>query len=165
MGCNSSSEMRLPKGTSEGGTTTFYFVSRTGFLSMGKLQTWREMKFQLLREDWTWHDVLAPTRDVLAEYIIVSHRWVRADDADPTGKQCEAIKQYVETHTKVKKIWVDVCCLPQGKRNKVEQKYFRSTLKNVNILYVGFTVCFLLDLSVVSRFLVRSRVLSGNASY
>ena len=142
----------LPTSKMDGDTTTFFFVSRENFLSMGKLQTWSEMTFELLREEWSWQDVLAPSKDVLAEYLIISHRWVRADDADPTGKQYEAIKQYVGTHTKVKKIWADVCCLPQGHRNRAEQEYFRSTLQNVNILYVGFTVCFLLDLSVMSRF-------------
>ena len=66
--------------------------------------------------------------------------------------QYEVIKKYLEDHRNVEKVWADVCCLPHGKRSNAEEAYFRSTLKSVNILYVGFAVCFLLDASVVSRF-------------
>ena len=105
-----------------------------------------------MQEDWSWQDVLAPSEDVLARYVVISHRWVRQDDADPSGVQFKVIKKYLEDHPFVELVWADVCCLPQGRRSKAEDAYFRSTLKNVNILYVGFTVCFLLDASVVSRF-------------
>ena len=119
---------------------------------MGKLLTWNTLGSALVQEDWSLQDILAPSEDVLAKYVVVSHRWVTQDNADPSGTQYEVIKKYIEDHTTVDKVWADVCCLPQGKRSSTEEAYFRSTLKSVNILYVGFTVCFLLDASVVSRF-------------
>ena len=132
--------------------TTFYFVPREMFLSMGGLLPWSTLKSALVPEVWSWQDVLAPSEDFLAKYVVVSHRWVEQGNADPSGTQYKVMKKYLEDHPEVEKVWADVCCLPQGVRSDEEDAYFRNTLKNVNILYVGFTVCFLLDASVVSRF-------------
>lgn len=119
---------------------------------MEGLLTWNTLKSALVREDWSWQDVLTPSADVLARYVVISHRWVTQNNADPSGTQYEVIKKYLEDHPGVEKVWADVCCLSQGRRSNAEEAYFRSTLKSANILYVGFTVCFLLGTSVVSRF-------------
>ena len=148
------SSMQTLQTTNTGGegNTTFYFVPREKFLSMGRLLTWNTLKSALVPENWSWQDVLAPSEDALARHVVISHRWVTQNSADPSGTQCEVIKKYLEDHPDVEKVWADVCCLPQGRRSNAEEAYFRSTLKSVNILYVGFAVCFLLDASVVSRF-------------
>ena len=74
----------------------------------------QQLKDELIAEVWSWKDALNPTEDNLATYLIVSHRWNKPGNADPEGKQLKAIKTHLEQHPSVQKLWVDVCCMPQG---------------------------------------------------
>ena len=151
--------------TPKEGITTFYFVPREKFLSMGELLTWNTLKAALVQEDWSWQDVLVPSEDVLARYAVISHRWVTQNNADPSGTQYKVIKKYLEDHPSVELVWADVCCLPQGVRSNAEDAYFRRTLKSVNILYIGFFGMLLARRQRGFSILVRSRIFFGNAPH
>ena len=46
-----------------------------------------------------------PRQDALARHVVISHRWVTQNSADPSGTQYEVIKKYLEDHPDVEKVW------------------------------------------------------------
>ena len=104
----------MPSEQSDNERTKFIFVSRDTFLSLEHMKPWQKLKDELIAEEWSLKDVLNLTEDILATYLVVSHRWNKPGDADPEGKKLKAIKTYLEQHPSIQKLWVDVCCMPQG---------------------------------------------------
>ena len=62
------------------------------------------------------------------------------------------VQRYLRANPHFKYVWLDYWCLPQGKRTASEQREFDGQLRNINLLYLGFSVLILVDLSYISRF-------------
>ena len=82
----------------------------------------------------------------------VSHRWMDRDASDKDGVQLRALQEWLLADPKIKWVWLDEWCMPQGKRTSAETSSFLLMLKHVNMLYLGTTVLILLDISSISRF-------------
>jgi len=92
------------------------------------------------------------SNELLDEFLSVSHRWDSPACADPSGKQYHCIRDYVLNNVKVKFVWVDSWCLPQGSRTDKDALVFAKTLPHINLLYLTTKVLLLVDLSYLSRF-------------
>ena len=79
-------------------------------------------------------------------------RWETAAAPDPDGIQLEKIQAYLREHTRIKWVWYDYACLPQGQRTAEESAIFKRMLNAVNMLYLGCSVLLLVDSSYPSRF-------------
>jgi len=88
----------------------------------------------------------------LKGYLIVSHRWWTKTDHDPKGDKLRTIQRFLENHHEIEYVWLDFYCLPQGRRTKDEDIFFRTTPKRVNYLYLGFVVLIIADQQYVGRF-------------
>ena len=95
---------------------------------------------------------------LIEEACTVSHRWMSAHEPDEDGTQLTAIKAHLKANPKIKWLWYDAWCLPQGERTASELASFKRMLREVNMLYLGTSVLILLDLSYQSRFWVRIRL-------
>ena len=71
---------------------------------------------------------------------------------DPDGIQLSEIQAYLRQHERIKWVWYDYACLPQGQRTAEENAIFKRMLNAVNMLYLGCSVLLLVDSSYPSRF-------------
>jgi len=74
---------------------------------------------------------------------------------DANGEQLAVIKEHLRENAQVKYIWFDWSCMPQNvgrKRNHDEELYFRKTLDNVFLLFLGLSVLVVMDQQYVGRF-------------
>ena len=88
------------------------------------------------------------------EYGSVSHRWEMSEEPDPNGVQTNTIRDFLlsEKGARIKYLWFDYWCMPQGKRTRAEKVLFKWMLSNVNLLYLGASVLLVVDISYLSRF-------------
>uniref|UniRef100_A0A6T8Z4W3 Heterokaryon incompatibility domain-containing protein n=1 Tax=Haptolina ericina TaxID=156174 RepID=A0A6T8Z4W3_9EUKA len=93
--------------------------------------------------------------------LVVSHRWDRPEEPDPSGTQLKALKRFLRAHTQYEYVWVDYSCMPQGERTKEEQEAFNLMLGNINLLFLGASVLILLDMSYCSRFWTQFEAWTG----
>merc|ERR1712232_217243 len=90
----------------------------------------------------------------LDNIAVVSHRWETKGQPDEEGYQLEAIRKYLEKNSKIRYLWYDYSCLPQGertpegkfirKRTPAENVAFFHQLANANMLYLGCRVLILM---------------------
>ena len=59
---------------------------------------------------------------LVGEVLTVSHRWMKAHEPDPDGTQLRVIKEYLKAHPRIKLVWYDAWCLPQGDRTPGESR-------------------------------------------
>ena len=84
---------------------------------------------------------------------MISHRWGAPEHPDPQGVQMRALKEYLLSHPKVRWVWYDFSCMPQGRHRTAEEvQEFRTMLRSVNLLFIGCAGLILLDASYISRF-------------
>jgi len=87
------------------------------------------------------------------EYLAISHRWETPDEPDPKGTQLSAIKAFLSQTPRIKWLWVDFCCLPQGKHLSMdEQRLVGETLNVINHLFLSMSVLVIFDFQYVGRF-------------
>jgi hypothetical protein len=86
------------------------------------------------------------------EYLAVSHRWEDANNPDLNGAQLKALNKFLKERPKIRYVFYDYMCLPQGDRTAEDKAEFYSMLPNVNLLYVGASVLILLDRTYNARF-------------
>jgi len=83
----------------------------------------------------------------------VSHVWLTTEHPDPEGEQADVIREFLHKRPEIEVIWVDWCCLPQGKeKTVVEQDFFSQSLKAVNLVYLALNVIIVLDSTYLARF-------------
>lgn len=63
-----------------------------------------------------------------------------------------ALVNHLTQNPRIRLVWHDYSCLPQGERSDDEDKAFKRQLRSVNLLYLGCSVLILLDLAYLSRF-------------
>ena len=90
------------------------------------------------------------------EYAAVSHRWEKPHLPDPSGVQMIEVHRFLLSHPKIKFIWMDYPCMPQGERTTSEQAEFKRMLQHMNLIYLASIVLILMDRSYPSRFWVRA---------
>jgi hypothetical protein len=68
--------------------------------------------------------------------------------------QTKTIRDFLlsEEGARIKYLWFDYWCMPQGKRTRAEKVLFKWMLSNVNLLYLGARVLLVVDISYLSRF-------------
>ena len=99
------------------------------------------------------------------DVLVVSHRWLSPEAPDAGGTQLATIRAHLMAHDEIRLVWYDAWCMPQDERTAKEKeekakdtrteedvKDFKRMLADVNLLYVGASVLFLLDVSYISRF-------------
>ena len=154
-----SSELRrvqaLVDGEAARGLCSFFFVSAEWILQ----QTSSPPKFQDLLgiEGAVVQKTLDAGRAYRSEYasdelLAVSHRWETPSAPDTTGKQLERLQAHLRENRRIRYVWYDFWCMPQGNRSPSQKLHFVWMLKNVNLLYLGCSVLILLDISYLSRF-------------
>ena len=60
--------------------------------------------------------------------------------------------EFLHQNPHIKGVWIDYCCLPQGNRSTHEDSFFRTTLENVNLLYLCGKTLALIDQKYAGRF-------------
>ena len=76
---------------------------------------------------------------------IMSHRWFDTYHPDKESAKLTRLKDLLEDRPDISSVWIDHTCLPQGRRNEQEQRYFDWALQKVNLLCMTyFCVCSLL---------------------
>ena len=86
------------------------------------------------------------------ELLVISHRWEKPSEPDTEGKQLECIQAHLRANPRLRHVWYDYWCMPQGNRSPSQKLHFGWMLQNVNLLYLGLSVLVLLDISYLSRF-------------
>ena len=86
------------------------------------------------------------------ELLAISHRWEKPSAPDTEGKQLERIQAHLRANPRLRYVWYDYWCMPQGNRSPSQKLHFGWMLQNVNLLYLGLSVLILLDISYLSRF-------------
>ena len=79
-------------------------------------------------------------------------RWGSPDNPDVDGEQLQAICSFLKENDQFKFIWFDFSCLPQRTRNSLEEVYFQTALKYVNLLYLHAHVLVIYDRDYNRRF-------------
>mmetsp|Transcript_8774 Transcript_8774/g.19508 ORF Transcript_8774/g.19508 Transcript_8774/m.19508 type:complete len:142 (+) Transcript_8774:375-800(+) len=87
-----------------------------------------------------------------SEIYAVSHWWEDKRAPDTQGVQQAAIIEHVRADPSIKLVWYDYWSMPHGERSAPELVRFKGMLGNVNMLYLGYSVLVLLDISYPSRF-------------
>ena len=149
------------------GSCTFWFLKASFVQSFRgkKLPFFQEIRAShpdaLVQLTITYTEVVCGEH--VAKRLAVSHRWMKADDADPDGEQLRTIKQFLASDEgkPFELVWLDAQCMPQdqpqGSRTADDTVAFKTMLSQVNMLYLGTSVLILLDLSYVSRFWTQVR--------
>ena len=57
-----------------------------------------------------------------------SHRWLHADHPDRDGLQLKAIKAHIAKNPRLRLVWYDHWCMPQGEKTEAERSDFTSML-------------------------------------
>jgi ABC-type multidrug transport system fused ATPase/permease subunit len=90
---------------------------------------------------------------IMANILFVSHRWEEKSMPDVNGEQLKAIKEYLEAHPNIERVWFDYSSMPQGDdRTVMEKAEFQLMLAAIADLYLTAHVLILLDGSSASRF-------------
>lgn len=101
------------------------------------------MRFSCRRVQPTAISVRAQTLNyakLLPTAILLAHR-------------AQTVKKYLDENPRVKWVWYDEWCMPQGKNKTPDEKAeFKTMLANINMLYLSTRVLILYDLSYNSRF-------------
>lgn len=94
--------------------------------------------------------------------VILSHRWQKKHHPDAAGKQLVEFQTVAVTYSEAVWFWADYMCLPQNVMNErgeitlprtdSQESYFRKSLNNVNLLYLGGNVVILNDRDYARRF-------------
>ena len=82
----------------------------------------------------------------------MSHRWFDTYHPDKESAKPKRLKDLLEDRPDISSVWIDHTCLPQGRRNEQEQRYFDWALQNVNLLYMTCEVVIFLDQMYTGRF-------------
>jgi hypothetical protein len=80
--------------------------------------------------------------------IFVSHRWLTKDNPDPDNSQFNELISVFNTKYK---FFYDYSCLPQKSVKRKDKKYFKSVLKNINLLITYCYVYCIYDISFMKR--------------
>ena len=135
----------------------FWFVVAERLLAdekMTKLPTWQDL--QRDRPDWLVRKRLtfeeAMHGSFAAEILGISHRWETPAEPDTKGAQLTAVRAHLRAHPRIRWVWFDFACMPQGKRTASDQRLFDYMLANINLVFLGASVLCLVDLSYMSRF-------------
>ena len=155
----------------------FYFLDVAKLIGCSRLPVFQEAKRQglLVREKVSLKQVIRG--EYKTQYLAVSHKWVAADQPDPTSQQLGLLMHYLKTDPHgqlVTRVWYDWSCMPQDERT-LEEKHnktskdtrsaelkqeFDEMLKLANFLYVGCRVLILADLPYLTSFVRETHVTS-----
>ena len=144
-------DLYLPAGSSK---WRWFFYSRDGLMSSdpnAAMLSFRTLYRQgdLLVLDVTDEEIV---RGALDDYQCVSHRWEDKDHPDPSAVKKRKLIEFLHQNPHIKGVWIDYCCLPQGNRSTHEDSFFRTTLENVNLLYLCGKTLALIDQKYAGRF-------------
>lgn len=78
---------------------------------------------------------------LVQEYCVISHRWETPTEPDTHGAQLKAIRAFLRAHPRIKYLWIDFSCMPQGERTPEEKLEFAAMLPHVNLLCKSLEPC------------------------
>ena len=90
--------------------------------------------------------------DVFDKVLIISHRWESKTHPDPKCTKLRKLQDYLTSERPdIEYIWLDYCCLPQGKKTEQEKEFFNYCLYSVNLLYLQGRVLVFVDKECTCR--------------
>jgi len=106
----------------------WFFQTREAFMKQSLFTKWdpnRLDDYVLLPVDYGFANNM--------DCFFISHYWRTPDHPDPDGEDLTLNRQDL-VDLEWSYVWVDWTCLPQGPRNKLEQRYFKRMLRNIPML-------------------------------
>jgi len=131
---------------------TFFFLNVQKLLECQRLPNFQDlfkMSGWLVEEVVSVKDILSGRR---ADLGVLSYTWLSKSHPDPQGVLLEILKEFLERHPEITKIWIDFCCLPQGRCGRKLRKVFNDGLNNINFVYLHAKVIIMFSPSFLDRF-------------